>query len=124
MTDAAKPDFREMAKALGMVMNFPAGQVLFRESDPPRYVYFILSGSVEVSIRGKVIETIAEGEVVGLLSMVDDAPRTVTAHARENCELALLDKKKFRYMVEAIPNFVWFVFGELGIRLRAANAAI
>ena len=124
MPDETRGDYREYAKALGAVVSFEAGQVLFRENEPPRYVYFILSGSVEVSIHGKPIETIDVGEAVGLLGMIDDAPRTVTATARETCELALIDKKKFRYMVEAIPNFVWFVFAELGIRLRSASAAI
>ena len=124
MTAQGQVDFREFARALGTVMNFDAGEILFREDDPPRYMYFVLSGSVEVSIRQKVIETIEEGQAVGLLSLLDEQPRTITARAKEPCELALMDKKKFRYMVEEIPNFVWFVLGELGLRLRAANAAL
>jgi len=35
-----------------------------------------------------------------------------------------MDKKKFRYMVEEIPNFVWFVMEELAHRLRTTNAAL
>lgn len=124
MYEAVQTDFRGYAKALGSVANFSAGQVLFRELDPPNFVYFILKGSVEVSIHGRAIETINEGEAVGLLSLIDDRPRTITARAREDCELALLDKKKFRYMVEEVPHFAWFVFAELGARLRAANALI
>jgi CRP-like cAMP-binding protein len=117
-------DFRQMARALGTVLDFPAGEVIFRENDPPRYMYLILSGSVEVSVREKVIETIHQGQAVGLLSLLDEQPRTITARTKEPCELALMDKKKFRYMVEEIPNFVWFVMAELGTRLRAANAAL
>lgn len=124
MATQGQADFREFARALGTVMDFGPGDVLFRENDPPRYMYFVLSGSVEVSIRQKVIETISEGQAVGLLSLLDEQPRTITACAKEPCELALLDRKKFRYMVEEIPNFVWFVMGELGTRLRAANAAL
>ena len=124
MPAAAEPDFRQFARALGTVMDFQPDEVIFRENDPPRYMYFVLSGSVEVSIRQKVIETIHEGQAVGLLSLLDEQPRTITVKARERCELALMDKKKFRYMVEEIPNFVWFVMGELGTRLRAANAAL
>jgi CRP-like cAMP-binding protein len=51
-------------------------------------------------------------------------PRTNTARAVEPCELALLDKKKFRFMIEEAPNFVWFVLGEFGSRLRATNALL
>ena len=124
MADEKTPDFREFAKGLGAVIDIPAGQTLFRENDPPRHVYFVLSGSVEILVRDKVIETIREGQIVGLLSFVDELPRSITARAAEACELALLDKKQFRYMVEAIPNFVWFVLRELSARLRAANAAL
>jgi len=124
MNDTSGPDFCVFASKLGTVMSFEAGQHLFKEGDAPRYVYFILKGSVDVSINGRIIETIAERRAVGLLSLVDDAPRSVTATAHDDCELALLDKKQFRYMVEEVPNFVWFVFNELGTRLRAANTAL
>ena len=51
-------------------------------------------------------------------------PRTITARAMEPCELALLDMKKFRFMVEETTNFVWFVLNELASRLRATNALL
>ncbi len=124
MAEIAKADFREFAKGLGTVMTYDAGQPLFRENEPPRYVYFVLKGVVDVSIRGRTIEQINEGQAVGLLSLVDGSPRTITATAHESCEIALIDQKKFRYMVESLPNFVWFVMGELATRLRAANAAL
>ncbi len=48
----------------------------------------------------------------------------MTARATEPREPALMDRKTFRHMVEEIPNFGWFVMGELGARPRAANAAV
>jgi hypothetical protein len=44
----------------------------------------------------------------------------ILSHTRafEPCELALLDKKKFRFMIEEASNFV---LGEFGSRLRATN---
>ncbi len=120
---AESPDFLFFARSLGMTMNFAPGDVIFRENDPPQHVYFVIAGSVEVSIRGRPIETIGKGHAVGLLGMVDELPRSVAATAVEPCELAVVDRKKFRFMVEEAPNFVWFVLAEVGARLRAANAA-
>jgi len=117
-------DFRPLARALGVVIDFPADDIIFREGDPPRYVYVVLKGRIEVSAKRKVIETIGEGEALGILSLLDGYPRTITARAIEPCELALLDAKKFRFMVEETPNFVWFVLNELASRLRATNALI
>ena len=36
MTAPVQSNFNDFAKALGSVVNFSAGQVLFRELDPPR----------------------------------------------------------------------------------------
>ena len=65
-----------------------------------------------------------KAQALGMLALIDDRPRITTARATEPCELALLDKKKFRFMVEETPNFVWFVIDEFASRLRATNALV
>jgi CRP/FNR family cyclic AMP-dependent transcriptional regulator len=117
-------DFREFARAVGTVMSYAEDDIVFRENDPPNYMYIVLSGSVEIISHGKVIETIHEGNALGIISLLDDEPRTTTACARERSELAIMDRRKFRYMVEEIPNFVWYVMDELAHRLRTTNAAL
>jgi CRP-like cAMP-binding protein len=104
-------------------MDFQTGDIICRENDPPRYIYFVLAGPVKISIRNKTLETTYPGQAVGLLSLLDEQPPPVTARAKEPREPALMDRKTFRYMVEEIPNFGWFVMGELGAP-RAANAAV
>jgi hypothetical protein len=42
-----RSDFRPIARALGTVMDFPAGEIIFREGDAPRYTYVVLRGKVE-----------------------------------------------------------------------------
>jgi CRP/FNR family transcriptional regulator, cyclic AMP receptor protein len=117
-------DFRGFARALGTVMSYAADDIIFRENDPPAYMCVVLSGSVEISSRQKPLETVRECQAIGILALLDGQPRTIAARAIERCELALIDKKKFRYMVEEVPNFVWYVMGELANRLRATNAAL
>jgi CRP-like cAMP-binding protein len=117
-------DFREFARALGTVVRFGPGDIVFRETDPPCCMYIILTGSVELTAHDKVIETLSESRAIGMLSLVDGQPRTATARVTEPTELALMDQKKFRYMVEEVPNFVWYVMSEMAERLRATNAAL
>ena len=124
MVVGEQSDFRPLARGVGTVMDFRAGDIIFREGDPPRYMYVVLKGSVEVSARDRVVETIREGNAFGMLSLVDDKPRSTTACAKDDCELALLDQKKFRFMVDETPNFVWLVINEFASRLRAANALL
>jgi len=124
MADYDMIDVREFARAVGTVMDFPANEIVFREKDAARAMYVVLKGSVEISAQGKVIESIGEGQALGILSLLDEQPRTSTARALEDSELAVLDRKTFRYMVEEVPNFVWYVMGELAHRLRMTNAAL
>ena len=115
-------DFRPLARALGTVVDIAANEVIFREGDPSPYMYVVLKGEVEVSAERRILETVHEGGALGILSLLDGSPRSITARAVEPCELALLDEKRFGAMVEQEPNFIWFVMEELGSQPRAATA--
>ena len=114
-------DFRPFARALGTVMDFAPGEYIFREGDAPRCMYLVLKGSIEVSKKGRRVETVNEGETVGTLSLIDGKPRKAAAQAKEPCELVILDKRAVRSMVKQCPNFVWFVLDEFDSQLHATN---
>jgi CRP-like cAMP-binding protein len=124
MAAIEKPDFREFARALGTVVSYGPGDMVFRENDTLRAMYIVLSGSVTISSRDTKIESIPPGESFGILALVDGQPTPIAARADEPSEVALIDQKKFRYMVEEVPNFVWYVVGELAHRLRTTNAKL
>lgn len=117
-------DFRETARNLGATIALPAGATIFREGDAPDHMYIVLEGAVDVTHCGKLIESIGPGDALGVVSLIDSKPRTATAVVTQKAKLALIDRKNFRYMVEAIPHFVWYVMAELVVRLRATNAAL
>jgi CRP-like cAMP-binding protein len=117
-------DFRNFARAMGTVLQYSPGDVIYRENDPPSCMYIILSGAVEIAAHGKIIETIHAGQALGIVSLLDGKPRSSTARVVEPTEIAMMTKQRFRYMVEEVPNVVWYIFGELGHRLRTTNAAL
>lgn len=117
-------DFRQIAAGLGTLMRYSPGDVLFREGDTPTYMYFVMNGKFEVTSHGKFIEFIETGRALGTVSMVDKNPRSATARAVEPSEAVLIDDRKFRFMVEEIPHFCWFVMDVLVHRLRATNEAL
>lgn len=124
MPMVADIDFRDFARSVGTVVRYAAGDVIFREGDAAGLMYVILSGSVDIAKQTAAIETIREGDAFGFVSLLDGQPRGVTARAAEACMLALIDPKKFRYMVEEVPNFVWYIMNEMVHQLRTASAAI
>ncbi len=119
-----KTDFRAIARAGGLTLNYRAGDFIFREGDKATCMNVVLKGSVEMSTRDKALVTVPEGKPFGMLSIIDGQPRANTARAKEDCELALLDERTFRVMVEETPGFVWFVINEFASRLRATNALL
>jgi CRP/FNR family transcriptional regulator, cyclic AMP receptor protein len=118
------PDVRGIARSLGTVFEYASGDAIFREGDRPRCMYVILDGKVEVIRRDRVIETVGPGQALGILSLLDGELRTVTAQAQSRCEVAAIDQRQFRFAVEEMPHFGWYVMGELAHRLRMTNAAL
>ena len=116
-------DFRLFARAAGEVVHYEKGDVIFKEHDRPNYMYIILSGSVEIISHDKLVEIIHEGSALGFVSVLDGRPRATTARAREACELAVMDRRQFRYMVDEVPNFGWYVMHELTHSAKAERGA-
>ena len=96
-----KTDFRQLARNGGLVLSYRAGDFIFREGDTASCMYIVLKGSVEMSTRDKVVVTIPVGKPFGMISLIDKKPRANSARAKEDCELALLEERTFRVMVEA-----------------------
>jgi CRP-like cAMP-binding protein len=74
-----------------------------------------------MSTRDKVVVMIPERKPFGMLSLIDKKPRANTARAKEDCELALLDERTFRVMIEGTPGYV---INEFAARLRATQALL
>ncbi len=117
-------DMRQISRSLGVVLSFAQGDFLFREGDKPHCMYILLEGEVEVRRRNHVIERIGPGQALGILSLLDEEPRTVTAEAQSPCEVAAIDMRQFRFAVDEVPHFAWWVMRELAHRLRTTNAAL
>jgi CRP/FNR family cyclic AMP-dependent transcriptional regulator len=117
-------DVRQFARGVGSNMSVPAGQVIFSKGDLGQCMYIVQSGSIEILIGNKVVETIGANEALGFMTMIDKQPRSSTARARESCELSLLDERKFRFMVDEVPNFALYIMNVLARRIRGMSNAM
>ena len=124
MSGMAKVDFRDFARRVGTVVHYRVGNTIFCEGDAAGLMYVILSGSVDLTKQRRVIETIQAGNAFGFVSFLDGEPRGLGANAADDCDLALIDRKKFRYMIEEMPNFVWYVLDQMAHHLRTASAVM
>ncbi|MGD0335367.1 MAG: cyclic nucleotide-binding domain-containing protein [Xanthobacteraceae bacterium] len=107
-------DMRLFARKAGASVNFPAGSVAFAKGDPGPCMYVIQSGVIEMVIGEKVVEVCGANEAIGFMSMIDGSPRSSTARVKEACELSVIDQRKFRFMVDEVPNFALLHHGRDG----------
>jgi len=111
-----EPEFRSVARSLGTVKDYAAGEVIFGDGKPPHCMYVVVKGEVEVLSDERVVGTIHEGQALGNLSLLDVSPRLTAARAAGSCQLALLEEERFRALIEREPNFIVFVMQELASR--------
>ena len=96
---------------------FCAGQVIFEEGQLGDFMYGIAEGEVDLSVNGKIVETIKTGEVFGTGALVGVETRTYTAIAKTDCKLAFLDKQRFLFAVQETPLFALEVMKSYSDRL-------
>jgi CRP-like cAMP-binding protein len=117
-------DMRLFAKNAGLNMAFPAGSVVFKQGDPGDCMYVVQSGVIEMVLGDKVVEVCGPNEAIGFMSMIDTAPRSSTARVKEAVELSAIDPRKFRFMVDEVPNFALYIMGAMARRIRGMSRAM
>jgi CRP-like cAMP-binding protein len=117
-------DVRQFARGVGSNLSVAAGQTIFSKGDDGQCMYIVQSGTIEIMVGDKVIETIGANEALGFMTMIDKQPRSSTARAKEACELSQLDERKFRFMVDEVPNFALYIMAVLARRIRGMGKAM
>jgi CRP/FNR family cyclic AMP-dependent transcriptional regulator len=117
-------DMRQFARGAGANITVAAGNIVFSRGDPGDCMYIVQSGIIEMTIHDKVIEVLGPNEALGFMSMIDDQPRSSTARAKEACELTIIDRRTFRFMVDEVPNFALYIMGVLARRIRGMSDVV
>jgi CRP/FNR family cyclic AMP-dependent transcriptional regulator len=100
---------------------FPAGTTIFEKGAPGDFMYVILDGELEVWAGNELTEVLGPGQIVGEMALIDSEPRSATVVAKSNCRLALIDEKRFLFMVDETPTFALQVMRIIVKRLRLRN---
>lgn len=94
--------------SVGQRRELSPGAVLIHEGQHNDFIYFILDGSLEVSIATLQDQSIAEllgGEVVGEMSFVDGYPPSATVSAKQRSIVLAIDCALLR---QKLLQDVWF----------------
>ena len=72
-----------------------AGDVVVRQGETGDCVYFIASGTLEVSVNGETVRTLSHGETFGEIAVIGGGIRTSTVTATSDAELLRLSGEAF-----------------------------
>jgi CRP-like cAMP-binding protein len=110
-----------LANAGSPPVGFAAGEVIFSKGDKGDKMYVVRSGEIEIEVNGKVIETLTQGGIFGEMALIDVSPRSATARAKTNCQVAAITEKIFLFLVDEMPFFALSVMRTLVDRLRRVD---
>lgn len=117
-------DLDALSRRLEQV-EYPEGEVIFRQGDEGSALFVIEDGAVEISYgegRGKImLATLFTGQYFGELSLFDGAPRSATATSAKQSRLIRLDREHLVDFVNKNPAAALRIIAEMSERLRQTN---
>ena len=101
-----EPDYPVIVKYM-FNYDYEKGSYIFKEGAHGGYMFFIVSGEVEVikqfDTAKHTIATLDAGRSVGEMSLIDGAPRSATAKAKTDLKLIVLKREDFNKLNQEQP---------------------
>ncbi len=99
-----------IAKYGGSVSKYSDGAVIFRQDDPVDAVYYVVSGTVRITVNSEfgqeaLIAILSSDDFFGERGIDQELQRISTATAAEDCELARFDRRAVKRAMSEDPDF-------------------
>jgi CRP/FNR family transcriptional regulator, cyclic AMP receptor protein len=117
-------DFGILAGAGAPVREYKAGDIIFREGDPAEELFIVKSGTVEIRLGNRLLDTLPERSIFGEMALIDPGARSATAVAATDAVIVPVTEKQFLFLVSRTPYFALNVMRVLVRRLRTSNLLI
>lgn len=100
----------------------PRGEALIKEGQASDGLYVVLSGEVDVTVKGRRVASLKEGEVFGEMSLLTRSAATATVVTARHTSLLRLPREDFDRLILSHPQILEHV-SELTDERAKANAA-
>jgi CRP-like cAMP-binding protein len=124
-SQVATDDLRRVAQALEEQHYF-AGDRVFEINAQGDHLYLLVSGQIGISIDADSTSThfiarLGPSDCFGEMNILDDLPRSATAHVIEDSTVLALDKSRLKGLILSYPELSIGMLRSLSLRLREAN---
>lgn len=118
----------ERLVAMSEELELKPGDYLIREGEMGDAMYIILEGKLQVRRKAGESEVVlaerGAGEVIGEMSVVDQAPRFASVIALTNVRVMKIDQEMFMALLDWSPGSARAILKTFGQRLRSSNATL
>lgn len=112
----------------GVLYDLPAGTTLAEENEALEKLYFICDGRVSVTISGRAVSQLEEGNFVGEVAFLTERPATATAVAETPLRALAFDRdtlKQFFKNETEVAGLIYQLIGrELAHKIKVSNTLI
>jgi CRP/FNR family transcriptional regulator, cyclic AMP receptor protein len=117
-----KAQLREVAR-LAEQVKLVKGEILAREGQFARELFVILSGTVAITQKGRLMDVLGPGDFCGELAALTCEPRTSTATALSDLDLLIIGQREFDAMLR-IPQFRDELLKRMASRLQTIDGQL
>lgn len=108
---------------------FPAKSTLIYAGDQSESLYYIVKGSVTVSIEDEdgreiIVAYLNPGDFFGEMGMFEEGDRSAWVRAKTECEVGEISYAKFQELIEDHPEFLFAVGEQMAKRLRKTTRKV
>ena len=88
------------------VKTFEQGMPVVVEGEEADGFYILLSGHLTVTVGGKAVDELSEGDVFGEIGLIDKANRTATVDVTSaDAEVLFMSRQNFQRLLQTVPAF-------------------
>lgn len=112
----SKSELRALAR-IADELDLREGTVITREGRPGREFFVLISGTADVTKKGKKVASLGAGEWFGEIALLTDSPRTATVTATSPVDVLVVTERRFREVVETMPSIALKILSTVSARL-------
>ena len=123
----------KLFQASGKEERFAAGQALFQEADVAKgglfskgsnRMYYIAEGEIALTIKGKPLDVVKKGEIVGEMALLSERPRSATATAKTEVLAYSISSVELQSALMKNPEFALMLMSVMFDRIRFVAARL
>ena len=97
---------------------YSSGAPIFNEGDKANVMFAVQKGTVDIVLRGRVLETVGPGGLFGEMALIENSPRVASAVATSETRVVPITRDRFLFLVQQTPFFALQLMTVMSERLR------